>query len=100
MIYLTADCGSQYGVRIAEQRGPSVNQPTFCLSIRLSTSPTTSPPRATNPENAAESIAKEMIQALYTPVIQFTRDLLRRAITLHKLDFELRAHTTGLASWW
>jgi len=33
-------------------------------------------------ENVAESIAKETIQTLHTLVVQFTRDLVRRAITL------------------
>jgi len=48
---------------------------------------------ASRPENVAESIAKETIQTLHTLVVQFTRDLVRRAITLRELDFALRAHT-------
>ena len=45
------------------------------------------------PENVAESIAVETIQTLHTLVVQFTRDLVRRAITLRELDFAQRAHT-------
>ena len=48
---------------------------------------------AWRPENVAESIAKETIQTLHELVVQFTRDLVRRAITLRELDFALRAHT-------
>jgi hypothetical protein len=35
----------------------------------------------------------ETIQTLHALVVQFTRDLVRRAITLRELDFALRAHT-------
>lgn len=45
------------------------------------------------PENIAESISQETIQTLHTLVVQFTRGLVRRAITLRELDFALRAHT-------
>jgi hypothetical protein len=48
---------------------------------------------ASRPENVAESIANETIQTLHALVVQFTRDLVRRAITLRELDFALRAHT-------
>jgi hypothetical protein len=48
---------------------------------------------SSRPENVAESIAKDTIQILHTLVVQFTRDLVRRAITLRELDFALRAHT-------
>lgn len=48
---------------------------------------------ASRPENVAASVAKETIQTLHTLVVQFTRDLVRRAITLRELDFALRAHT-------
>jgi hypothetical protein len=48
---------------------------------------------ASQPENVAESIAKETIQTLHALVVQFTRDLVMRAITLRELDFALRAHT-------
>ena len=48
---------------------------------------------ASRPENVAESIAKETIQTLHTLVVQFTRGLVRRAITLRELDFALCAHT-------
>jgi hypothetical protein len=41
----------------------------------------------------AESVAKETIQTLNKLVVQFTRDLVRRTITLRELDFALRAHT-------
>jgi hypothetical protein len=48
---------------------------------------------SSRPENVAESIAKETIQTLHTLVVQFTRGLVRCAITLRELDFALRAHT-------
>lgn len=48
---------------------------------------------ASRPENVAESIAKETIETLHTLVVQFTRGLVRRAITLREVDFALRAHT-------
>src|SRR6266446_4352619 len=48
---------------------------------------------ASRPEGAAESIAKETIQTLNKLVVQFTRDVVRCAITLRELDFALRAHT-------
>ena len=36
---------------------------------------------------------RQTIQTLHTLVIQFTHDLVQRAITLRELDFALRAHT-------
>ncbi|KAI0246289.1 hypothetical protein BJV78DRAFT_1356255 [Lactifluus subvellereus] len=48
---------------------------------------------AERPEGVAESIAAGTIQALHALVVQFTRDLVRRAIALRELDFALRAHT-------
>jgi hypothetical protein len=48
---------------------------------------------ASRPENVGDSIAQETIQTLHTLVVQFTRNLVQRAITLRELDFALRAHT-------
>jgi hypothetical protein len=45
------------------------------------------------PEGVTESIATGTIQALHTLVVQFTRDIVRRAIVLRELDFSLRGHT-------
>jgi hypothetical protein len=43
--------------------------------------------------DASRPVAKESIQTLHTLVVQFTRHLVQRAITLRQLDFALRAHT-------
>ncbi|KAI0290354.1 hypothetical protein BC826DRAFT_1187348 [Russula brevipes] len=48
---------------------------------------------ASRPAGFAESLAAETIQMLHTLVVQFTRDLVRRAIALRDLDFALCAHT-------
>ena len=48
---------------------------------------------ASRPDGVTESIAEETIRTLQTLVVQFTRDLVRRAITLRELEFALHAHT-------
>ena len=48
---------------------------------------------ASRPEGVAESIAKETIETLHTLVVQFTRNVVQRTITLRELDFTLLAHT-------
>ena len=45
------------------------------------------------PEGVAESMAKETIETLHSLVVQFTRNVVQRAITLRELDFTLLAHT-------
>jgi hypothetical protein len=45
------------------------------------------------PVVVTESIEVRTIQALHALVIQFTRDVVRRAIVLRQLDFSLHAHT-------
>ena len=48
---------------------------------------------ASRPENVGDSIAQKTIRMLHTLVVQFTRNLVQRAIILRELDFALRAHT-------
>jgi hypothetical protein len=48
---------------------------------------------SSRPEGVTETIAAETIQALHALVVQFTREVVRRAITLRELEFSLRAHT-------
>lgn len=48
---------------------------------------------ASRPEGVTEFIAEETIQTLHALVVQFTRDLVRRAITLRELEFALHSHT-------
>ncbi|KAI9454810.1 hypothetical protein F5148DRAFT_984973 [Russula earlei] len=48
---------------------------------------------ASRPEGVAESIAAETIQMLHALVVQFTRSIVRRAITLRELEFALLSHS-------